>query len=117
MNSWTIEPGEIVERIEALQQQREQRAEIDDADPEQRRQQEQEGQELGPREEDVGDPAGGPRLPARLSPPGSRAVLHGDHRRSGPDQPHRVALLETRRRRQASRQQMPRVRSLDADSA
>ena len=37
------QPGEIVEREEALQQQREQRAEIDDAEPQQRRQQEQRG--------------------------------------------------------------------------
>src|SRR6185369_16926670 len=55
--------GEIVERIEALQQQGEQRADIDDADPQQRRQQKQEGQELGPSEKEVGDRVGDPTSP------------------------------------------------------
>ena len=61
------EPRVVIERIEALQQQREQRADIDNADPQQRRQQKQEGQELRPREEDVGDLVGDPALPSRLS--------------------------------------------------
>ena len=97
------EAGEIVERIEALQQQREQRADIDDADPQERRQQEKERQELRAREEEIGDRVEDPAALRRLSPRGSRAVLHGDHGRLGPDEPHAVALLEARRPRPAPR--------------
>ena len=43
-----------------MQQKREQRPDIDDADPQKRRQQKQEGEELRPREEDVGDPVEDP---------------------------------------------------------
>ena len=50
------QPRIIVERVEALEQKGEQRTDIDDADPQERRQQKQEGEQLRPREEDVGDP-------------------------------------------------------------
>ena len=47
------QPGKLVDRKEALQQQRQQRADIDDAEPEQRRRQHQEQEKFRPAPEGI----------------------------------------------------------------